>query len=183
MVATDPALSGHVVTEAMPGATMSDVAVQVGSLSNPTDLVTIEAGTNDACGGDASAATFGSQFDAVLQTLAASQPRARIVVLSIFDLPAMWNAVEGVRAAASRRHYCLAATTTRGRTHFEGKLRAFNSQLGAQCARYPKCRYDRGAAYRIRWQRGDISTVDFFHPSVAGQRKIASALWATGLFK
>jgi hypothetical protein len=52
--------------------------------------------------------------------------------------------------------------------------------LETVCARHPKCRYDGGAVFRIRWSRADVSTLDYYHPSVAGQRKIAAAVWASG---
>jgi hypothetical protein len=52
--------------------------------------------------------------------------------------------------------------------------------LETVCARHPKCRYDGGAVFRIRWSRADVSILDYYHPSVAGQRKIADAVWASG---
>ncbi len=165
--------------EAQPGATMAQLGLQVTLLPPNTRLVTVEMGTNDACYGTPAAA-FGLEFESALKALARREPRARVVVLSVFDLPAMWDAVKTVHGAATRRTYCPEASMG-GRATFESILAGLNRRLASVCSRHPSCRYDSGAAARIRWKRADISTVDFFHPSLAGQRKIAAALLATHL--
>jgi lysophospholipase L1-like esterase len=174
--------AARAANEAVPGTTMRQLEFQVGLLPRGVDLVTIEMGANDACNGPTPAAVVGSQLDGALKALAARAPRARVVVLSVFDLPAMWDAVKANRAARRTRTWCLPATSARGRARFERTLRGLNARLATVCRRHPGCAYDGGAAFRIRWRAVDISTVDYFHPSVAGQRTIASALWATGLF-
>ena len=108
-------------------------------------------------------------------------PRARVVVLSIFNLPAMWDAVKSLSAATSARNLCISATD-RDRPLLVRAVRDLNQQLASVCGRHPNCRYDGGAAYHLRWRRPDISTVGYFHPSLSGQRNIAAALWATGAF-
>ena len=40
------------------------------------------------------------------------------------------------------------------------------------------CHYDSGAAYSVVFTTGDVTTRDYFHPSVAGQAKAAAGLWA-----
>lgn len=181
LLASDPSLAQHVTNDAMAGATMSQLAYQVGLLPSGVDLVTIEMGTNDVCEGT-TAAAFRSELDDGLDALDHTQPQARVVVLSIFDLPAMWSRVKSSPRAVARRNYCIGATTSTGRARFERTLLSFDRVLAAACSRHPHCSYDQGAAAHIAWQRTDVSTVDFFHPSVSGQRKIAAALWATGLF-
>ncbi len=53
----------------------------------------------------------------------------------------------------------------------------FNAQLTEVCAEFIHCRFDNNAAFNTDFGPSDISTLDFFHPSIAGQTKAASATW------
>src|SRR5262245_33727974 len=80
---------------ATPGATMSFLQHEAERIPKGVDLVTVEMGTNDACAEPpTSAAVFRSQLAGGLRAIAARAPRARIVVVSIFDHPAVWDAVK-----------------------------------------------------------------------------------------
>jgi len=181
----NPAIAGHIYNGAEPGSTMSDLADQATRVPRGTELVTIQTGGNDACGmpDPTRPATFRAQFEAALKTLEARVPRARVVVLSIFDLPAMWDAVKGMPAATTARNLCTSVESAAGKRALERQVRDLNQQLASVCAHHRNCRFDGGAAYYLRWHRHDISTVDYFHPSLSGQRNIADALWATGAFR
>ena len=50
----------------------------------------------------------------------------------------------------------------------------FNTQLQQVCAQYIHCRFDNNAAFNIAFMPSDVSTVDYFHPSLAGQTLAAS---------
>jgi len=41
------------------------------------------------------------------------------------------------------------------------------------------CRFDGGAVAAHAFARTDISTRDYFHPSVAGQARLSSITWPT----
>jgi len=74
----------------------------------------------------------------------------------------------------------------------------YNAALAAECALRLRCRFDGGATFNFSSNRlnppygdlkpredwgfvdDDISTIDHFHPSTAGQRKLAEASWAAG---
>jgi lysophospholipase L1-like esterase len=152
------------------------------SMPKGVDLVLIEMGGNDVCDTPrTSSDVFGDQFEAALRAIAVRAPAARVVVVSIFDLSAMWDAVKTVPGArAVRDGACAAATSASGIPGLRKATGVLNHELATVCARYPKCRYDGGAAFRIRWSRADVSTLDYLHPSIAGQRKIAQAVWASG---
>jgi len=53
----------------------------------------------------------------------------------------------------------------------------YNTQLAAVCAAYVHCRYDGGTVFATAFTRSDVTTRDYFHPSVGGQTKLASATW------
>ncbi len=55
---------------------------------------------------------------------------------------------------------------------------ADNQTLAAVCGQYANCRWDGLAAFNLQFTPEDISTVDYFHPSVAGQNHIATLTWA-----
>ena len=94
----------------------------------------------------------------------------------------MWDSVKSVSAARFARNLCASVESVDTKRALVREVRDLNQQLASVCARHRNCRYDGGAAYSMRWHRRDISTVDYFHPTLTGQRNIAAALWATGAF-
>lgn len=56
---------------------------------------------------------------------------------------------------------------------------AFNRVLQKGCT--TRCSFDEGAVNKLRLTASDISTVDYFHMSIAGQAKIAAAVWGKTL--
>jgi hypothetical protein len=55
----------------------------------------------------------------------------------------------------------------------------FDSVLQSVCAKYTQCKYDNGAGFKTQFATGDVSTRDYFHPSVEGQALIASIAWTS----
>lgn len=166
---------------AEPGAGMLLLSVQAGRIPKTADLVTVDMGTNDVCDRPAtSLADFRFNLKDGLQAIAERAPAARVVVVSIRNELAIWDAVKTVPGAHAARSFCTPATTTSGRRALAKAIRVMNHELATACGRQPRCRYDGGAAFRIRWARSDVSSVDYFHPSISGQRKIADAVWASG---
>jgi hypothetical protein len=54
----------------------------------------------------------------------------------------------------------------------------FNDALLRVCAAYRQCRSDGGAVFNTAFTAADVSTRDYFHPSLAGQAKLAAGTWA-----
>ena len=54
-----------------------------------------------------------------------------------------------------------------------------NDAIAAVCAQYVHCRFDGYAFYNLVFTTSDVSTRDYFHPSVAGQAKAAATAWAS----
>jgi lysophospholipase L1-like esterase len=84
---------------------MRALAGQAAHVPRGTDLVTIEMGANDACRPPPTIppSMFRAQLERALSDLAARVPRARVVVVSIFDVLAMWDAVKTPPAASFAR--------------------------------------------------------------------------------
>jgi hypothetical protein len=61
---------------------------------------------------------------------------------------------------------------------------AFNTALAEECAAIAEasvttaCRFDDNAVYNTTFTLTDISKVDYFHPSVAGQAKLAAVTYS-----
>jgi hypothetical protein len=70
-----------------------------------------------------------------------------------------------------------ASRTEAGRQLVVDRERAFNQILDEVCAQYPTCRWDGGAVYNYRFSASQVSTLDFFHPSLSGQAALARVSW------
>jgi hypothetical protein len=79
-------------------------------------------------------------------------------------------------------HICqsmLAATNTdTQRQQVKAREVAFNQILAQECAKYPRCRWDNWAVYYYRFSASQVSSLDFFHPSLSGQAALARVTWA-----
>jgi hypothetical protein len=79
-------------------------------------------------------------------------------------------------------HICqsmLAATNTdTQRQQVRDREVAFNQILAEVCAQYARCRWDGGAVYNYQFSASQVSTLDYFHPSLSGQASLARVTWA-----
>lgn len=57
---------------------------------------------------------------------------------------------------------------------------AFNEILARVCAEYTQCKWDGNGVFNYQFTRSDVSGVDYFHPSMTGQRNIAQQSWLAG---
>jgi lysophospholipase L1-like esterase len=183
--------------DAKDGARMRDLPGQaMRAAAQHADHVLILMGANDVCHGGVAAMTsiarFRSDFEAALQILTTRLPDARIQVLTIPDLYRLWQIESGrflARTAWRFLHPCeaLLARPQSGapedvqrRSLVRNRMIGFNRVLGEVCADYVQCTFDGGAVFRTRFDRGDISSHDFFHPSRDGQERLAEVAWRTG---
>jgi hypothetical protein len=89
----------------------------------------------------------------------------------------------------------LARPTSTAQTDVDRRLRVqqrnkdFNAQLVAVCGAYATylvagsagtCRTDGGATFSTKFVASDVSTRDYFHPSLLGQTKLAKVSWGAG---
>lgn len=128
------------------------------------------------------------------------------IFTSPVDLNALtrWSAFH-VCPALLENPLSTAAADVQRRAEFQAQVQAYNQQLAEVCGAYKRCLYDGGAAYNTSFTTSDVanvtnttglnvfpfnvipifgpgianSTADYFHPSLAGQAKIANATWAS----
>ncbi|GAA4163117.1 SGNH/GDSL hydrolase family protein [Gryllotalpicola daejeonensis] len=173
-------------------ATMLDTVPQV--ISAKPQLVTVLIGANDACKPSFDQMTTAAQFHAdyaqLIGDVATALPKARILALSVPDLNRLWGLGHGnsaVAAAWSRAPGCRSLLGDAGSlAPADAERRAAVGQLVDQydeaiedvCAQHPTCSWDGDAVHRHGFSSAEISRVDFFHPSAAGQAAIARLAWA-----
>jgi lysophospholipase L1-like esterase len=162
-----------------PGPGISDLSFQAGkAIAKKVDYVTIALGENDIC--SRPPAYFQAQFKAGMDKLTKGLPKAEIFVASIDDITRQWQALHAdpkIRSSLNLDCGLGPTTTTKDLHTVRNQIIALNTQLSTVCARYPHCRYDNGAVFRIAWREKDFSRLDHGHLSIAGQHLLAATTW------
>jgi lysophospholipase L1-like esterase len=197
ILSANPAISGRNHNDAVSGAEMSELQAQAQrAVGQGVEYVTILMGANDACAsseaGMTPVATYRAQFAGAMTTLSAGLPSARIYVVSVPDLYRLWEVYHdsfAARTTWSLFRICQSMLARPGstaqadvdrRNRIRQRVIDYNAQLAEVCAAYVHCRYDGNAVFNADFVRSDVSTRDYFHPSVAGQAKAAAVTWAAG---
>src|ERR687898_3315272 len=186
----NPAITGHAANDAVSGAKMAQAPTQAGqAVSQGARYVTILLGANDLCTSSVSTMTstdsFRAQFSQAMTILMAQDRKPYVFVSSIPNLYQLWQVLHTnslahwVWSTAKICQSMLGATRTEAeRQQVVDRERAFNQILATECAKYPRCRWDGGAVYNYRFSASQVSTLDFFHPSLSGQAALARVSWA-----
>jgi lysophospholipase L1-like esterase len=199
LLAKNPGISGKNYNYSVVGAKMSGLSTQASKVATNIEYVTILIGANDVCTSSestmTSVETFRSQFTTAMTTLKARVPNARVYVVSIPNIYNLWYVLKGNSSARLRWalygicQSMLKNPTSTTQTDTDRRLRvaarnvAFNTVLADVCVGYgANCTFDQNAVYKTNFSGSDVSTLDYFHPSVAGQAKLAGAAWLASGF-
>lgn len=195
ILADNPKIKGKARNFAEPGAEADALARQAASaVEMKAQYVTILIGANDACAPDVagmtSVRTFRAEVDRGLSRLKKGLPKARVLVVSIPDLYRLWRLGrddERVLPVWSKGRVCrsmLADPTStddadeKRREQVRDRIDAYNEELRKACKAYGKrCRWDGGAAHRVRFTLDQLSRLDYFHPDAEGQAELADAVY------
>jgi lysophospholipase L1-like esterase len=197
ILAANPAIFLRNYNDARSGAKMADLERQMGVVNGQgVEYVTVLIGANDVCASSEAAmtpiSTFRAQFAAAMEAVTSGSPQATLYVVSIPDvyrLWQIWHTDANARLAWRLTGFCKSMLARPGSTAPEDMARrqrvrareiAYNDTLADVCALYAACTYDGGAVFSYRFQRKDVSTRDYFHPSLEGQRVLAAVTWAAG---
>jgi lysophospholipase L1-like esterase len=201
ILAANPAIAGKNFNDARSGAKMEDLANQVAvANTQQVDYVTILIGGNDVCASSESAMTpvetFRGQFQAAMTDLAIGSPNSKIYVVSIPDVYRLWEILHtnpAARLVWRLFRICqsmLARPDSTDQADVDRRARVrqrnidYNQQLQEVCAIFSAtCRYDGGAVFDTNFVASDVSTRDYFHPSAAGQTKLARVSWKAGYWR
>lgn len=192
LVAANPAMAGHAYNDARTGAVMADLDGQLkAAATQGVGYATVLMGANDLCTSSAATmtptTTLQAQFALALRDFTTADPGATVFVASIPDLYQLWSTLhtnwwaETVWNVAGICPSMLSLLTTQAqRQQVVTREQADNAALAASCAQVSQCRWDGGATYAVRFPASDVSTVDYFHPDIAGQALLARTTWAAG---
>jgi hypothetical protein len=183
------AITGRGYNDAVTGAKMSAAPGQATqAVGQGARYVTILLGANDLCTSSpstmTSTTTFRAYFSQAMATLLAPGQDRYVFVSSIPNIYQLWQVLHGnslARWAWANFHICqsmLGATRTEAeRQLVVDRERAFNRILADVCAQYTRCRWDGGAVYNYQFSASQVSSLDFFHPSLSGQAALARVTW------
>ena len=162
-------------------------------LAAQPQLVTVLLGGNDACAPSLDEMTPAPDFEARLTELfarlGAEVPDAAILALSVPDLHHLWEigstnarAVQLWNGSASCRNLLGAADDDSAeaiarRAAVAARIDEYNAAIDRVCGATEGCVGDGGAVHAYAFTVEEISGIDFFHPSIAGQRVIAEIAW------
>jgi lysophospholipase L1-like esterase len=163
------------------------------AVTQQAQYVTVQIGANDACtptvAGMTPTAAFGASVLAALQKVNQGTPTARIFVASIPNLKRMWalsQAKSGARLVWAAGRICqsmlakptsTAAADTARRDQVQARVDEYNVALATACASVANCTFDNYAVANFTFAAGHISILDYFHPSISGQAKLAEITW------
>lgn len=167
------------------GARMTEFArqAQEAIAANATYVVVLLGG-NDACSrqGITPPDTFRAQFRLGADLLKAAG--IEVFVVSIPDVGKLYDAMRNesiVRARWSQMRVCPALlsenATDAQRDAVLRAIDAYDAILAQESAAYGFAT-DGGAAHDAPVALGDVSDLDYFHPSLAGQARLAETTWA-----
>lgn len=197
LVALHPAIQGNARNVARSGANMADLPAQMANAADRgAQYVTVLMGANDVCtsteGGMTSVAAFEGQFTDAMDTITSQAPSTRVYVVSIPDIHRLWSlfkddpvarfvwAVLGICQSLLARPLSTDQDDVDRRARVRQRNIDFNAVLGAVCAEYRRCRFDGGAVFNTHFARSNVSTRDYFHPSISGEARLARVTWRAG---
>lgn len=190
--AAQPGRPVTAANNARSGSRMADLERQLtGVAAGRPQYVTVMSGGNDACtltvAAMTPAATYRTQFQAALRSFYTASPDSYMLVSSVPNVSALYSnyrgsaAAELIWASADICQSLLGFTNTEAdRQAVVQRIREYNLALRETCQQYARCRYDNDAVFNYRLQADDISTTDYFHPSLKGQNALARVLWSAG---
>jgi len=197
LVALGAPIVGTTANLSVSGAKMGDLNAQMqAAAAVQPDYLTVLIGGNDVCtdtvGQMTSVATFRAQFETAMTTLTTSSQETSVYVVSIPDVYQLWSLFKSsflARFVWSAGDICqslLANPTSTQQVDVQRRQQVrqrnidFNTQLAEVCAAFAaRCRFDGNAVFNTQFAKSDISG-DYFHPSIAGQAKLAAVSWAAG---
>jgi lysophospholipase L1-like esterase len=197
IAAVNPGIVGNAHNDAVSGATMSNLQGQATSaVGQGVDYVTIEMGGNDACKASEAAmtpvATYQSQFQQAMTTLENGLPSVRVFVASVPDIKRLWFVAKdtaNARAVWSYASICQSMlanplSTSQADNDRRDRVRQrvidYNTALATVCAQYTNCRFDGNVLFNTPFELGDVSSIDYFHPSFNGQAGFAITTYGAG---
>lgn len=183
--------------DAVSGARMADLPSQANSVfGRNVDYVTVLMGGNDVCtdteGQMTSPGAYEASFRTAMDKLATDSTPPLVYVVSVPNVKVLWEILKDNSTARSRwssYNICqsllanplsTAQPDVDRRERVKQRTMELNQRLRSACAAYAFCRFDGERVFGTPFVPNDVSTRDYFHPSTAGQAKLAETSFAYG---
>lgn len=197
--ASNAGINSRAWNDARSGAKMADLPGQMTTVAGRgVEYVTVQMGGNDVCTPTTATMTpvdaFRASFTQAMDTITASASVTTVYVTSVPDAHRLWQLFKDNRSARSTwslfkvcqsllaNPTSTAAVDVTRRNEVRARNAAFNQALEEVCALYAECAWDGWAAFCTGFATADVTTRDYFHPSVAGEKKLADTSWRAGPF-
>jgi lysophospholipase L1-like esterase len=190
ILAANNTISGHVYNDAKTGAQMAALDGQLAAAAaQAVQYATVLMGANDVCTSSIATmtptATFEAEFQTALTDFFSADPSAYVFVSSIPNIYQLWN-LEHTNSTARFEWQAFkicqsmlsASNTEAQRQAVLSQEEADNSALASVCAQFTNCKWDNLATFNYAFKTSDISTIDYFHPSISGQNTLAGITWS-----
>jgi lysophospholipase L1-like esterase len=183
-------ISGHAFNDSVSGAKVADTNAQAQTaVAQSAQYVTILIGANDVCtptiASMTTTAAFRTAFQTTISTLESGLPAgAHLFVSSIPNIYQLWSVLHGnptaqaVWALGICQSMLSKSNMEAQRQQVLAQEEADNAVLGQVCTQYANCRWDGNATFDQAITPGRVSTIDYFHPSRAGQATLAAETWS-----
>ncbi len=195
LLALNPAIRGRAYNDARSGAKMGELSTQMDKvITQGAEYVTVEMGGNDVCTPSEASMTpvldYELQFRAGLTKVTGGLPNVRVFVASVPNVYLLWQlfqtsssarfawAAFGVCQSMLANPTSTATVDVERRARVTQRIRQYNAALERVCAEFSQCRFDGYAAFNATYTTSDVLRSDYFHPSIAGQKKFAAGTWA-----
>jgi lysophospholipase L1-like esterase len=196
ILARNPRINGRAYNDARTGAAMAALDGQLkAAAAQGAQYVTVLMGSNDLCTSSPStmtpAATFQRQLDQALGDFFTADRRAHLYLSSLPNLFQLWSLLHNNQVAAATWAAFDICQSMLNQTNNDAQRQlvvaqeqADNNVLATECARAVSagddCHWDNLAGFKFNFAVSDISTIDYFHPNLAGQNAIAALTWSAG---
>lgn len=190
--ALEPAIRNQAHNVARSGARASDLARQAEkAVRARPEYVTVLVGANDACAASLARMTSEAAFRAAFRAAADRLDKglsggAVVYVVSVPDVTRLWDLFhEDASARAVWQSFGVCPTvlgdaaSDEDRAAVRARIEAYNRILREE-AEARGFHHDGGAVFREEARREDVSTLDYFHPSLSGQARLAQTAWDAG---
>jgi hypothetical protein len=193
----NPTIKSHNLNDAKSGAKMVNLAGQMQTaVGQNVQYVTALMGGNDLCTATVdtmtSVDTFRAQFTAAMNTVTTGLPAASVYVVSIPNVYHLWELFKDNSSARNTwasfkvcqsllANPLSTATADAARREVVRQRNVdFNTVLSEVCVAYAQCHFDGNAVFNTIFAASDVSTRDYFHPTISAQAKLASVSWTAG---
>lgn len=163
------------------------------AITQKPELVTILTGANDICVPTLSEMTspqsYKDNVEEALQLIQRSLPKAKILIASVPNIYTLWEAGRNnLEAITKWEEASLCPTMLSNPTSNDeedvlrrqtalDRIKEYNNILKQLCASIENCKFDNNRIFNTQFTVEDISEVDYFHPSLSGQQKLADSFW------